>query len=117
MLVLELFECAFDVLNAKVPLLFQEVILLEAGANLPFVFLVVCGDLGLALLENFDLETSFTGPLQAEVLLEFLDRFILPLLAVSDALLLVVLLLGHQPGEGGEEAFVENLNDAVFGDD
>ena len=39
------------------------------------------------------------------------------LFAISNTFLLVVLFLGHEPREGGEETFSKNLDNAFMGDD
>jgi len=117
MLVLELPEGAFDVLDAEVPLLVEEVVLFEAGAHLTFVLFVVGGDLTLALLEDLDFESTLARPLKSQVLLELLNRLVLTLLTISDALLLVVLFLGHQPRERGEEPIGKDLDNALVRDD
>lgn len=117
MLVLELSEGAFDVLDAQLPLFIEQVVLFEAGAYLTLVLLVMRGDLTLALLEDLDFEPTLARPLQSQVLLELLNRLILTLLAISDTLRLVVLFLGHQPREGGEETIGKDLDDASMRDD
>ena len=47
---------------------------------MPLVLLVVLRDLRLALLEYFDFETSLSGPLLAQVLIELLNGLVLQLL-------------------------------------
>ena len=72
MLVLKGLEFNADVLKGKSPLLLQVVVLLETGAHVSLVVLVVLRDLRLALLENFDLKATLPGPLLPQVLVKLL---------------------------------------------
>ena len=65
-----------DVFNIELPLLLQEVALLEAGADLSFVFLVVRGDLALALLVDLNFQATLSWPLLSEVLIELINALI-----------------------------------------
>ena len=73
MLLLECLELCTDVLEGQAPLLLQVVVLLEAGAHVSLVVLVMLRDLRLPLLEDLDLETSLPGPLLAQVLVKLLN--------------------------------------------
>ena len=73
MLVLIGLEFNANILESQSPLLLQSIVLLQASTHMPLVVLVVLGDLRLALLEDLDLETTFSGPLLSQVLVKFLD--------------------------------------------
>ena len=73
MLVLELPESAFDVLNAEIPLFIKQVVLLKACAHLTLILLVMRGDLTLALLEDLNFKAALARPLESQVLFEFFD--------------------------------------------
>jgi hypothetical protein len=68
MLSCEAFKGFFYVIKAEVPFLFQIVVLFKTSSNLTLILFVVGCDLRFAFLEDFDFETTFTGPLFAEIL-------------------------------------------------
>ena len=69
-------EVLGDVFNVELPLLLQVVALLEAGADLSFIFLVVRSDLALALLVNLNFQATLSRPLLSEVLIELINTLI-----------------------------------------
>ena len=69
-------EIFCDIFNVELPLLLQVVALLEAGADISFVFLVMSGNLALALLVYLDFEATFSWPLLSEVLIELVNTLI-----------------------------------------
>jgi len=69
-------EVLGDVFNVELPLLLQVVALLEASADLSLIFLVVRGDLALALLVDLNFQATLSWPLLSEVLIELINTLI-----------------------------------------
>ena len=69
-------EVLGDVFNVELPLLLQIVALLEAGADLSFVFLVVSSDLALALLVDLNFKATLSWPLLSEILIKLVNTLI-----------------------------------------
>ena len=65
-----------DVFNVELPLLLQIVALLEAGADLSFVFLIMRSDLALALLVDLDFQATLSWPLLSEILIKLVNTLI-----------------------------------------
>ena len=63
------------------------------------VVLVVLGDLRLTLLENFDFKTTLTWPLLSEVLVQFLDGFVLEVFDLNLDFMTIVDFLGQKPAQ------------------
>lgn len=103
-LVPELLELCRQLLYDVVPLFVETVVLFQLGSHVSLVLLVVGRDFGLPLLENLDFEPTFPGPLLPQVFVELFNRFVLELFNFLKDLLLVELLLGHDPGKGLQEA-------------
>ena len=87
--------------------------LFELSTNVPFVFLVVRSDFALSLLEDLYFETTFAGPLLAKILVQFLNRAVLKFSHLLIYLLLVELLLSHDPCKSLAQTLFKDFHDAV----
>ena len=72
MLVFESFELNSDGFESERPLFLKLVVLFQADAHVPLVLFVVLGDLGLALLKDFDFKTTLPGPLLSQIHVQLL---------------------------------------------
>jgi hypothetical protein len=79
----------------------------------PLILFIVCGDFRLTLLINFDLEPTFTRPLLPQILIKLFNGFVGELLDFLGCLLLIQLLLGHDPRETRHESILQDFYDLV----
>jgi hypothetical protein len=100
-----------DVFNIELPLLLQVVALLEAGADLSFVFLVVRGNLALALLIDLNFQATLSWPLLSEVLIELVNTLITEVLNLLLDLFGILSLRLEEPVDTAVTGLSEYPND------
>ena len=100
-----------DVFYVELPLLLQVVALLEAGADLSFVFLVVRSDLALALLVDLNFQATLSWPLLSEVLIELVNTLITEVLNLLLDLLGILSLRLEEPVDTAVTGLSEDPND------
>ena len=93
MLVLVCLELSSNALEGQSPFFLKQIVFLKASSHMPFVLLVVLGDLRFTLLEDFNFKATLTWPLLSQILIELLNRFILQVLDLRLNLVPVVDLL------------------------
>jgi len=81
---------------------------------LSLIFSIMISDLGFSLLENFDLQSSLSGPLFPKVFIKLLYALILKGFALIDGFYVVKIFFDDEPLDGNLQSFFENLNDSVF---
>ena len=109
-------EVLGDVFNVKLPLLFQVVALLETGADLSFVFLVVCGDLALALLVDLNFKATLSWPLLSEILIELVNTLITEVLNLLLNFLGILSLRLVEPVDTAVTGLSEDADDLILED-
>ena len=109
-------EVLCDVFNVELPLLLQVVALLEAGADLSFIFLVVRGDLALALLVDLNFQATLSRPLLSEVLIELVNTLITKVLDLLLDFLGILSLRLEEPVDTAVTCLSEDAHDLSFQD-
>ena len=109
-------EVLGDVFNVELPLLLQVVALLEAGADLSFIFLVVCGDLALALLVDLNFQATLSWPLLSEVLIELINTLVTKIFNLLLDFLGILSLRLEEPVDTAVTGLSEDAHDLVLQD-
>ena len=73
MLIFESLEFLGHELDDYLPFFVKGIVFFELGADMSLILLVVSGDLRLTLLEDFNFEATFSGPLLSQVFIELLN--------------------------------------------
>lgn len=109
-------EVLGDVFNIELPLLLQVVALLEAGADLSLIFLIVRGDLALALLVDLNFQATLSWPLLSEVFIELVNTLITEVLDLLLDLLGILSLRLEEPVDTAVSGLSKDPNDLSFQD-